>query len=101
MPYVPNAQQMFEQYADLNEMIKVRNANLQGGYLILAFRSLGLACGPMSGFNNAQCDEAFLKDHPSWKSNFLINIGYEDFSKLGDYQRAPRLPFDVAAKLIQ
>ena len=52
-----------------------RNGTLQGGYLILAARALGLDCGPMSGFDNAKVDAAFFPDG-RWKSNFLCNLGY-------------------------
>lgn len=73
-----------------------RNATLQGAYLILALRSLGLDCGPMSGFDNAKVDEAFFAGTPV-KSNFLINIGYGDASAL--YPRGPRLDFDEACRI--
>lgn len=70
-----------------------RNSSLQGAYLILALRSLGLDCGPMSGFDNAKVDEAFFAGTPV-KSNFLINIGYGDADGL--HPRNPRLDFDEA-----
>jgi len=73
-----------------------RNATLQGGYLIIAARSLGLDCGPMSGFDNAKVDAAFFPDG-RWKSNFLINIGYGDPSALKP--RLPRLEFDQACRI--
>lgn len=101
MPYVPNAQQMFEQYEDLNEMIKIRNSNLQAGYLILALRSLNLGVGPLSGFDNAACERLFLAN-TTWKANILLCIGYPDPQRQPQNpSRAYRLPFDVAAKLIQ
>lgn len=71
----------------------LRNGSLQGGYLILALRALGLDCGPMSGFQNALVDAAFFPDGKI-KSNFLINIGYGDASRL--HPRNPRLDFDEA-----
>lgn len=74
-----------------------RNSSLQAAYLILACRSLGLDTGPMSGFDNAKVDETFLSD-TGWKSNFLINIGYGDTSKV--YSRAPRLDFDRACRVL-
>jgi 3-hydroxypropanoate dehydrogenase len=70
-----------------------RNGTLQGAYLMLAARSLGLDCGPMSGFDKAKVAEAFLADR-GWVPNFLVNIGYGDASKVFD--RLPRLPFDDA-----
>lgn len=74
-----------------------RNGTLQGAYLIMAARALGLDCGPMSGFNNAKVDEAFLAGTP-WKSNFLVNIGHGDRSKLHD--RSPRFDFDEACRIV-
>ena len=70
----------------LIESTAFRNSSLQGAYLIIAARSLGLDCGPMSGFDNAKVDEAFFQG-TSWKSNFVCNLGYGDSSKL--YPRAP------------
>ena len=58
-----------------------RNGSLQGAYLILALRAVGLDCGPMSGFDNAKVDAAFFADG-RLKSNFLINIGYGLAAKL-------------------
>ncbi|HEY2584944.1 MAG TPA: malonic semialdehyde reductase [Tepidisphaeraceae bacterium] len=74
-----------------------RNATLQGAYLIIAARALGLDAGPMSGFDNAKVDEAFFPDVP-WKSNFLINLGYGDPSKLKP--RSPRLSFEDACRIV-
>ncbi|HTU49788.1 MAG TPA: malonic semialdehyde reductase [Acidobacteriaceae bacterium] len=73
-----------------------RNSTLQGGYLMLAARALGLDCGPMSGFNNAKVDAAFFPDG-RWKSNFLCNLGYGDDRKL--HPRGPRLGFDEACRI--
>lgn len=73
-----------------------RNGTLQGAYLILAARALGLDCGPMSGFDKAKCDEIFFAG-TSWKSNFLINLGHGDASKL--HPRAPRLAFAEACRV--
>jgi len=74
-----------------------RNSTLQGGYFILAARALGLDCGGMSGFDNAKVDAAFFAD-TKWRSNFLINIGYGDPSKL--MPRHPRLDFDEACRVL-
>ena len=74
-----------------------RNSSLQGGYLILAARALGLDCGPMSGFDNAQVDAAFFAGTPV-KANFLCNLGYGDPAKLRP--RAPRLAFAEACRLV-
>ncbi|MPW09569.1 malonic semialdehyde reductase [Paraburkholderia sp. CNPSo 3155] len=74
-----------------------RNSTLQGGYLILAARALGLDTGPMSGFDQAKVDEAFFAG-TTVKSNFLINLGYGDPSKL--FPRSPRFSFDEAARIV-
>ena len=73
-----------------------RNGSLQGAYVILAARALGLDTGPMSGFNNAKVDEAFFAG-TAIKSNFLINLGHGDTAKL--FPRSPRLSFDEAARI--
>jgi len=73
-----------------------RNGTLQGGYLILAARALGLDCGPMSGFDNAKVDATFFPDG-TVKSNFLCNLGYGDPAKL--MPRHPRLPFEEACRI--
>ncbi len=73
-----------------------RNGTLQGAYLILAARALGLDAGPMSGFDQATVDAAFLSDR-GWKSNFLVNLGYGDAT--GQHPRAPRLSFGEACVL--
>lgn len=78
------------------EATAFRNASLQGAYLILAARALGLDTGAMSGFDNAKVDEAFLAG-TGWKSNFLVNLGYGDESGLFD--RLPRLAFDEVVDL--
>ena len=74
-----------------------RNATLQGAYLIMAARALGLDCGPMSGFDNAGVDQAFFAG-TTVKSNFLINIGYGDSSR-DLFPRSPRLSFDEACRV--
>jgi len=79
------------------ESTAFRNSSLQGAYFIIAARSLGLDCGPMSGFDNAKVDAAFLQG-TTWKSNFICNLGYGDDSKL--YPRAPRLEFIEACKIL-
>jgi len=81
----------------LAEETAFRNGSLQGAYLIVAARALGLDCGPMSGFDRAKVDEAFLAER-GWKSNFLVNIGHGDASAL--HPRAPRLDFDEACLLV-
>ena len=73
-----------------------RNSSLQGAYLTMAARALGLDAGPMSGFDSAKVDEAFFAG-TTIKSNFLINLGYGDRSKL--HARNPRLSFEEAARI--
>ena len=74
-----------------------RNGTLQGAYLILAARALGLDAGPMSGFDNAKVDREFFPDGKV-KSNFLVNLGYGDPAKL--FPRNPRLSFAEAALIL-
>ncbi len=79
------------------ETTAFRNSSLQGAYFIIAARSLGLDCGPMSGFDNAKVDAAFFQG-TSWKSNFICNVGYGDSSAL--HPRSPRLDFSEACKIL-
>jgi len=79
------------------ERTALRNSSLQGAYFILAARALGLDCGPMSGFDNAKVDAAFFPDG-RYKSNFLINLGHGDPSKV--FPRNPRLEFDESCKIL-
>jgi 3-hydroxypropanoate dehydrogenase len=78
------------------QTIALRNSSLQGAYFILAARSLGLDCGPMSGFNNQKVDEAFFAG-TTVKSNFLCNLGHGDRARL--YPRSPRLSFEEACAI--
>ncbi|HEV7778023.1 MAG TPA: malonic semialdehyde reductase [Luteibacter sp.] len=71
-----------------------RNGSLQGAYLIVAARALGLDAGPMSGFDKAGVDQAFFAG-TAIKSNFLVNLGYGDASR-DLFDRLPRLDFDEA-----
>ncbi|PWB83667.1 MAG: malonic semialdehyde reductase [Methylocystaceae bacterium] len=73
-----------------------RNGSLQGAYLVLALRALGLDAGPMSGFDNAKVDAEFFPQG-TVKSNFLVNIGYGDPAKL--YPRGPRFAFEEIASI--
>jgi 3-hydroxypropanoate dehydrogenase len=72
-----------------------RNSSLQGGYLILALRALGLDVGPMSGFDPAKVDATFFAG-TKIRTNFLLNIGYGDATKL--FPRSPRLAFEEIAR---
>ena len=75
----------------------LRNGSLQGAYLIIAARSLGLDCGPMSGFNAAKLDQEFFPEG-TLKSNFLCNLGYGDPTSL--YPRGARLEFDTVCEVL-
>jgi 3-hydroxypropanoate dehydrogenase len=75
----------------------MRNATLQGAYLMLAARSLGLDCGPMSGFDNAKIDAEFFAG-TSLKSNFICALGTGTAELL--YPRDPRLAFEEACRIV-
>jgi len=74
-----------------------RNATLQGAYMMMAARAMGLDCGPISGFDNKVVDETILAG-TTLESNFLLNIGYADESAV--FQRLPRLPFEEACSFL-
>lgn len=100
-PHNPGARDWFSSPASAADN-GPRNGTLQGGYLMLAARSLGLDCGPMSGFDRPGVDKAFFEDSGDaemvrWKSNFLCNIGYAD--PAGLFPRSPRLSFEEACRL--
>ena len=78
------------------ETIALRNSSLQGAYLILAARALGLDTGPMSGFDHAKVDAEFFAG-TSVRSNFLINLGQGDAASI--FPRSPRLSFDEACRI--
>jgi 3-hydroxypropanoate dehydrogenase len=74
-----------------------RNGTLQGAYLIMAARALGLDCGPMSGFDNKGVDHDFFAG-TNTRSNFLCSLGYGDATKL--LPRSPRFSFDEMARIL-
>ena len=80
-----------------NEVHGFRNGTLQGAYLIIALRAVGLDCGAMSGFDNARVDATFFPDG-RLKSNFLINIGYG--SGKGLPPRNPRFTFEEQCRFL-
>lgn len=97
-PIAPTAKSWFDWMNDEQiAPIALRNSSLQGAYLILAARALGLDCGPMSGFDAAKVDAAFFAG-TKVKTNFIINLGYGDDSKV--YPRNPRLSFAEACKIV-
>ena len=75
-----------------------RNSSLQGAYLMLAARAVGLDCGPMSGFDNAAVDAEFFAGQPSVRSNFICSIGYGDPASI--FGRSPRPEFDVFNRIL-
>lgn len=92
-----DAKAVFDANPAMVEPTAFRNSSLQGAYLIMAARSLGLDIGAMSGFNAQAVNEAFFPDG-RFKANFLINLGVAD--PAGIYPRAPRLAFDAAAQIL-
>ena len=109
-PHSAAMKQAFAGNPALAEITAKRNGTLQGAYLILAARAVGLDCGPMSGFDNAKVDAEFFapsaqdasacQEHASGctKSNFLCNLGYGDPKSL--FPRSPRLDFEEACKIL-
>jgi 3-hydroxypropanoate dehydrogenase len=110
-PHAPGYRDVFSQSPELAEVTARRNSSLQGAYLIMAARALGLDCGPLSGFDNAKVDQEFFgagKEVGQYdqeffplthvRANFLCNLGYGDRSRL--HPRNPRLTFDEACVLL-
>jgi 3-hydroxypropanoate dehydrogenase len=87
----------FDDKPDQARVVAFRNGTLGGGYFILAARSLGLDCGPMSGFDNDGVDREFFAGTDT-KSNFLCNLGYGDAA--GMRPRGPRFEFDEMARIV-
>jgi 3-hydroxypropanoate dehydrogenase len=94
-PHAPDAKNWFTGSYSFAEQTAFRNGSLQGAYLIMAARALGLDAGPMSGFDAAKVDEAFFPG-TQWRTNFLVNLGYGD--PAGLFPRSPRLDFEEAAR---
>jgi 3-hydroxypropanoate dehydrogenase len=90
-----DARGWFTTNSALAEETGLRNSSLQGAYFILALRARGLDCGPMSGFDADKVDAAFFSDR-RYRTNFLLNVGYGDRSRLRP--RLPRLGFDEVAR---
>jgi 3-hydroxypropanoate dehydrogenase len=95
-PQKPQMADLFKNPA-IGSIHMMRNATLQGAYLMLAARSLGLDCGPMSGFDHAKVDAAFFAG-TSVKSNFICALG--SGTTEGLFPRNPRLPFEEACKIV-
>jgi 3-hydroxypropanoate dehydrogenase len=92
-----NAKSWFEGNEKKIAETAFRNGTLQGAYLIMAARALGLDCGPMSGFDNAGVDGDFFSGN-NIKSNFLCSLGHGDASVL--FPRSPRFSFDEMARIV-
>ena len=87
--------QMFLQQPALTEVTAMRNGSLQGAYLIIAARALGLDCGPMSGFDNAGVDKAFFAG-TRVQSNFICSLGHGQPGAV--LPRSTRLSFEEASR---
>jgi len=96
-PHNLAARTWFEGKPEKIRITALRNSSLQGAYFMLAARSLGLDCGPMSGFDGDKLDAEFFPDGKV-KTNFICAIGYGDPAKL--YPRGPRLDFSEACQLL-
>lgn len=110
-PHNPGMRDLYAKNPALIEVTARRNSSLQGAYMMMAARAVGLDCGPMSGFDNARLDEEFFGAGKECegceqeffpvghvKSNFLCNLGYGDRAKL--FPRSPRLDFNEACTLL-
>jgi 3-hydroxypropanoate dehydrogenase len=110
-PHNPGMRDLFANAPELVETTARRNSTLQGAYLMMAARAVGLDCGPLSGFDNAKVDEEFFGAGTPCdgceeeffpvghvKSNFLCNLGYGDPAKL--HPRLPRLTFEEACTVL-
>ena len=110
-PHSPGMAALYMSNPELADATAKRNSSLQGAYLIMAARALGLDCGPMSGFDQAKVDEEFFAaGKPCFgcdqeffpeghvKTNFLCNLGYGDPGAL--HERLPRLPFNEACSIL-
>lgn len=96
-PENPAVYNMYRKDFALKEVTAFRNGTLQGAYLILALRAVGLDCGAMSGFDNGKIDAEFFAG-TGLRSNFICNIGYGDKSSLR--ARHPRLSYNQIAKML-
>lgn len=100
IPHAPNAKDWFADPRNA-EWNAIQSGTLQGAYLMIAARSLGLDCGPMGGFSREGVDREFFLSDPAmktWRSNFLVNIGHGDDTRLRP--RAPRLDFEEACRIL-
>ena len=96
-PPNPNASDIFRNNSTAAQINAFRNSTLQGAYVMIAARAVGLDVGAMSGFDNAKVDEEFFHG-TSLKSNFLMNLGYADTTKI--FRRLPRFEFEDVCQTI-
>ncbi|MDO9091856.1 MAG: malonic semialdehyde reductase [Rubrivivax sp.] len=92
-----DARSWFEGKDEMIRSTAFRNSSLQGGYLIMAARALGLGCGPMSGFDASRVDTEFWAG-TTVKTNFICTLGHGNPAKV--LPRSPRLSFDEACQLV-
>lgn len=96
-PHRPEMAEVYAAAPDHARDTAFRNSAMQGAYMILCARALGLDCGPMSGFDADRLNRAFFPDG-RWTANFLINLGYGDRAAL--FPRQPRLSFETACRIV-
>lgn len=98
-PHNPSAKNWFDA---IREETAFRNSTLQSAYFLLAARSLGLDCGPMSGFDADGVNKEFFEgadgEMANWRANWICNIGYGDREQL--FARSPRLRFEEAGRIL-
>ena len=93
-----DAKSWFEGASDeVLDRVGLQNATLQGAYLVMAARSLGLDTGPMTGFDIDKVGETFFPN-TRIKANMIVNIGVGNPNSI--FERSPRLPFEEAAKIV-
>jgi 3-hydroxypropanoate dehydrogenase len=96
MPHADFRSHFASRPEDQRERAAFQGSSMQGAYLILAARALGLDAGPIGGFDRAKVDAEFFAN-TTWRSNFLVNLGYGD--PAGLFPRNPRLDFDEACRI--
>jgi 3-hydroxypropanoate dehydrogenase len=96
LPHVDARSWFAHRPAEQNERAAFQGSSMQGAYLIMAARALGLDAGPIGGFDAAKVDAAFFPDS-TWRANFLVNLGYGDRTDL--FPRNPRLDFGEACRI--
>ncbi|MEM8796379.1 MAG: malonic semialdehyde reductase [Pseudomonadota bacterium] len=96
-PHAPENKKIFEDNEFAAQANAFRNASLQGAYFMMAARAVGLDCGPMSGFDNAEVDRTFFAG-THVRSNFLCSLGYADSE--ATYPRGPRFEFEEVCQVI-